>query len=109
MNANFEMTYLTGGDDYFGPNLGGAEIFTNVRKGYTTECPNVGAMLKNLTFTLKMENEIMGAILDGGKEPNKAAAEWLKANPDTYKAWLAGVTTMDGGDAVAAVNKALGM
>ncbi len=26
MNANFEMTYLTGGDDWFGPNLGGATV-----------------------------------------------------------------------------------
>jgi glycine betaine/proline transport system substrate-binding protein len=109
MNANFEMTYLSGGDEFFGPNFGGAEVFTIVRKGYASECPNVGALLNNLKFTLAMENEIMGAILDDGKEPNKAAAEWLKANPDTYKAWLAGVTTMDGGDAVAAVDKALGM
>jgi glycine betaine/proline transport system substrate-binding protein len=109
MNANFEMTYLSGGDEFFGPNFGGAEVFTNVRKGYASECPNVGALLNNLKFTLAMENEIMGAILDDGKEPNKAAAEWLKANPDAYKAWLAGVTTMDGGDAVAAVDKALGM
>ena len=109
MNANFEMTYLSGGDEFFGPNFGGAEVFTNVRKGYASECPNVGALLNNLKFTLAMENEIMGAILNDSKEPNKAAAEWLKANPDTYKAWLAGVTTMDGGDAVAAVDKALGM
>ena len=29
-----------------------------------------------------MENEIMGAILDDGKEPGSAAEEWLKANPD---------------------------
>ena len=109
MNANFEMTYLSGGDEFFGPNFGGAEVFTNVRKGYASECPNVGALLNNLKFTLAMENEIMGAILDDSKEPNKAAAEWLKANPGTYKAWLAGVTTMDGGDAVAAVDTALGM
>jgi len=109
MNANYEMSYLSGGDDYFGPNFGGAEVFTNVRKGYTTECPNVGALLNNLKFTLKMENEIMGGILNDSKEAKDAATEWLKANPDTYKAWLSGVTTMDGGDAVAAVNKALGM
>ena len=64
MNANFSMAYLTGGDDYFGPNFGGAEVFTNVRAGYVAECPNVGALLSNLTFTLAMENEIMGAILE---------------------------------------------
>ncbi len=35
MNANFDMTYLSGGDDYFGPNYGGATVHTNVRAGYT--------------------------------------------------------------------------
>ena len=79
MNANFEMAYLEGGDDFFGPNLGGATVYTNVRKGYAGECPNVGKLLKNLKFSLAMENEIMGAILDDGKDPNKAAAAWLKS------------------------------
>jgi glycine betaine/proline transport system substrate-binding protein len=109
MNANFELVYLSGGDDYFGPNFGGAEVFTNTRAGYSEECPNVGKLLGNLEFTLAMENEIMGAILDDGEDPNEAAAAWLKKNPDTYKRWLEGVTTLDGGDAVAAVNAHLGM
>jgi glycine betaine/proline transport system substrate-binding protein len=109
MNANFDLTYLTGGDDYFGPNFGGATVYTNTRAGYVDECKNVGKLLENLVFTLPMENEIMGAILDDGESPADAARAWLKANPDTYKAWLDGVTTKDGGDAVAAVNEALGM
>lgn len=104
MNANFTLTYLSGGDDYFGPNFGGAEVFTNTRAGYSAECPNMGKLLQNLTFTLAMENEIMGAILDGGEEPNAAAAAWLKANPDVPKAWVEGVTTFDGGDAMAAIS-----
>ena len=109
MNANFDMGYLTGGDDYFGPNLGGAVVATNTRKGFSAECSNVGKMLGNLSFTLAMENEIMGAILNDNVEANKAASAWLKANPDAYKSWLDGVTTKDGGDAIAAVNSALGM
>ena len=109
MNANFDLTYLTGGDDYFGPDLGGATVYTNTRAGYVDACPNVGTLLKNLKFTLSMENEIMGAILDDGEDPKEAAKAWLKAHPDTWKAWLEGVTTIDGGDAVAAVSAALGM
>ncbi len=108
MNANFEMSYLTGGDEFFGPNFGGATVFTNTRKGYAEECPNVGALLNNLEFSLAMENEIMAAILDGGEDPADAASAWLKANPDAYTPWLDGVTTRDGGDAVAAVSAALG-
>ncbi len=107
MNANFEMTYLTGGDDFFGPNLGGAIVATNTRAGFVTECPNPGKLLQNLVFTLQMENEIMGAILNDGADPADAAKAWLSANPDVLGPWLDGVTTRDGGDAMAAVTAAL--
>jgi glycine betaine/proline transport system substrate-binding protein len=109
MNVRFDLTYLSGGDDVFGPDFGGATVYTNVRAGYTSECANVGALLKNLSFTLPMESEIMGKILDDGEEPEAAATEWLKANPDAIEPWLAGVTTFDGGDSVAAVKSALGL
>jgi glycine betaine/proline transport system substrate-binding protein len=107
MNANIEMAYLDGGDDWFGPNYGGATVYTNVRAGFATECPNVGALLNNLEFSLKMENEIMGAILNDGTDPNDAATAWLAANQDVLDGWLAGVTTKDGGDAMAAVKAAV--
>jgi glycine betaine/proline transport system substrate-binding protein len=109
MNANFDLTYLSGGDEVFGPNLGGAEIFTNVRAGYIEECPNVGAFVKNLKFSLSMENEIMSSILDDGEEAEAAATQWLKSNPDAIGPWLEGVTTRDGGDAMAAVTAELGL
>jgi len=108
MNANIEMAYLSGGDDVFGPNYGGATVHTNVRAGYVGECPNVGKFISNLVFSLKMENEIMGAILNDGADPKAAATAWLKANPDVIGPWLDGVTTFDGGDAAAAVKSALG-
>lgn len=107
MNANFDMTYLPGGDDWFGPDLGGAIVATNTRAGYVAECANTGKFLQNLAFTLPMENEIMGAILNDGVEPADAAAKWLAANPAVWGAWLEGVTTKDGGDATAAVSAAL--
>jgi glycine betaine/proline transport system substrate-binding protein len=108
MNTNFELVYLTGGDDVFGANFGGATVHTNVRKGYLQECPNVGKLLQNLAFTLPMESEVMGGILDDGKDAEEAAAEWLKANPGVLDGWLAGVTTFDGGDGLAAVKGQLG-
>ena len=43
MNAKFKMVYLTGGDKFYGPNLGAATVSTQVRKGYPAECPNVTA------------------------------------------------------------------
>jgi len=107
MNANFKMTYLSGGDDFFGPNFGGATVATNTRAGYAAECPNTGKLLSNLVFTLPMENEIMGAILNDGADPRDAAKAWLAANPTVWEPWLDGVTTKDGGDAKAAVAAAL--
>ena len=107
MNASFKMTYLAGGDDFFGPDFGGAEVATNVRAGYVAECPNVGKLLQNLEFSLPLENEIMGAILNDGADPGDAAKAWLVAHPDVIGPWLDGVTTLDGGDAMAAVTEAL--
>ncbi len=98
MNANFDMGYLTGGDDFFGPDLGGASVYTNTRAGFVAECPNVGKLLQNLVFSLEMENEIMAAILDEGKDPNEAAALWIEKNPAVLETWLAGVTHIDGSD-----------
>ena len=107
MNANFKMTYLSGGDDVFGPNFGGARVDTNTRKGYVAECQNTGKFLQNLVFSLPMENEIMGKILNDGEDPRDAAKTWLAANAATWEPWLDGVTTKDGGDAKAAVAAAL--
>lgn len=107
MNTNFEMAYLTGGDKYFGENFGGATIHTVTRKGYQQECPNVGKLLDNLKFTLTMENQMMGYIMDEGMEPYEAAQKYLKGNPDVLNDWLDGVTTIDGGDAMGAVRKHL--
>jgi glycine betaine/proline transport system substrate-binding protein len=109
MNTKFDMKYLSGGDDVFGPNYGGATVYTNTRAGYVGECPNVGALLKNLTFALKMENEVMGSILFDGKDAGPAAEEWLKKNPAVLDKWLAGVTTLDGQPGLAAVKKSLGL
>jgi glycine betaine/proline transport system substrate-binding protein len=109
MNANFDLTYLEGGDDWFGPNLGGATVYTNTTAGYVADCPNIGQFLENLEFSLQMENEIMGAILDEGAKPDAAARAWLKENPGAIEPWLDGVTARDGGEAMAAVKGALGL
>ncbi len=107
MNANFEMAYLEGGDDFFGPNYGGATVYTNVRKGFAEECPNVDAMLKQMVFTLAMENDLMAAILDEGEDPEDAAEAYLKANPGIVDAWLKGIKTEDGEDALAEIKEEL--
>lgn len=109
MNSNFELAYLTGGDKYFGANFGGATIHTLTRKGYQQTCPNVGKLLTNLKFSLQMENEMMGLILDKGDTPAKAARKWLNDNPTVLDSWLDGVVSTDGQPALNVVKAQLNL
>jgi glycine betaine/proline transport system substrate-binding protein len=96
MNLRFRLRYLTGGDTTFGPNYGGATIYTNVRAGYTRQCPNLGRLLNNLKYTTAEESEIMTRILDLKEAPEVAAAAWIRQHPSEVALWLQGVTTFDG-------------
>jgi glycine betaine/proline transport system substrate-binding protein len=102
MNIRNKMTYLTGGDEFFGPNLGEAQVITTTANDYITKCPNVGKFVSNLKFTTDIENQLMVPILDK-KAPEKVIREWLKGNPDTVAKWLDGVQTFDGQPGLAAV------
>lgn len=109
MNNDFELAYLTGGDAYYGPNLGAATVHTQVRQGYLQECPNVATLLKNVTFDLALENEGMAYLIRDNLTATDAAKKALTAHPDYLDGWLKGVTTFDGGDGLAAVKSALGL
>ncbi|MCW2763737.1 MAG: glycine/betaine transporter substrate-binding protein, partial [Marmoricola sp.] len=106
MNERFRMRYLSGGDQVFGPNFGGATVHTNVRQGYLSQCPNVGRLLRNLAFRVDDENALMTAVLASG-DPAGAASKWLAAHPDRLAPWLAGVTTADGAAGLPAVQASL--
>jgi glycine betaine/proline transport system substrate-binding protein len=109
MNTKFDIKYLSGGDDYFGPNFGSATVYTVARQGFVEDCPNLGRFLENLEFSVRMENEMMLEILDNGVEPKEAAETWLKAHPAVLDRWLDGVTTIDGKPGLAAVARGLGL
>ena len=109
MNSIFCIKYLTGGDDFYGPNFGGASVHTQVRKGYLEECPNVGKLLTQMTFDIPMENGGMGYILADGDDPTDAGAKLLKAHPEYLEAWLNGITTKDGDNGLDAVRRRLGL
>ncbi|MCS6759484.1 MAG: choline ABC transporter substrate-binding protein, partial [Candidatus Devosia euplotis] len=89
MNAAFPLKYLPGGEDFFG---GKGIVQTVTRKGYAAECPNVGKLLENLKFSLPMENEILGNILNDGEQAGPATLDWMQANPENVLAWVGGVT-----------------
>lgn len=108
MNLKYHIEYLAGGDDTFGPGYGGATIYTDVRTGYLDECPNVGRLLKNLTFTPEIESRMMALILDDHLDGAEAAGRFLSSHLELIDPWVAGVLTFDGGAAPSAVRQNLG-
>ncbi|NQD81474.1 glycine/betaine ABC transporter substrate-binding protein, partial [Pseudomonas sp. CrR14] len=108
MNTQQDITYLSGGDDVFGPDYGAAKVYTVVPPDYEERCANVGKLLNNLQFNVDIESQLMEKVLEK-KDPADVAKEWIKANPQALDAWLEGVTTFDGKDGVAAVKKFVGL
>ncbi len=95
MNERFDMKYLAGGDDVFGPNYGGATVNTLVRKDYLKQCPNVARLLKNLSFEVEEENTLMGRM-EGNGNAKDIVRDWLDMHPKRLATWLEGVTTFSG-------------
>ena len=71
---------------------------------------NLGIDLRGgYSITYSISEKSLEEVIKAGEDPKEAAKAWLKEHPDTWHAWLEGVTTRDGGDAIAAVEAALGM
>jgi len=109
MNTKFKLTYLDGGDKYFGPNYGGATVNTVARTGYAEQCPNVDRLFRQLTFNVDLENGVITEVLEKKTNVDVAATEALRRHPDLLKSWLDGVSTANGGNGLQAVQTALGM
>ncbi|NKI70143.1 choline ABC transporter substrate-binding protein [Collimonas pratensis] len=109
MNSSFQLTYLDGGDAYFGPNYGGASVNTLARKSYRAQCPNVGRLFSQLEFSVDMENKIINDVLAQKVDAKTAAARQLKLHPELLQAWLNGVKTRGGEDGLPAVKQVLGL
>ncbi|HLV17337.1 MAG TPA: choline ABC transporter substrate-binding protein [Pseudomonas sp.] len=108
MNTQFDITYLDGGDDVFGPDHGAAKVFTVVTPDYETRCPNMGRLLNNLQFDVELESQLMEKVLEK-QDPQVVARNWLKANPAILERWLDGVTTFNGEDGLSAVRRHIGL
>ncbi|TLX60786.1 glycine/betaine ABC transporter substrate-binding protein [Stutzerimonas nosocomialis] len=97
MNIQMPITYLTGSEDVFGPNDGAATVSTVTAPDFDKRCPNADRLLTGLRFTSAQEAELMEPIMARGS-PAQVARDWLKANPDVVRSWLAGVTAFDGNE-----------
>lgn len=106
MNINMKMAYLTGSEDVFGPDEGRATVSTVTAPDFAERCPNANRLLENLTYTAAQESQLMVPIMER-QSPQDVARQWLRDHPEDLQRWLAGVTTFDGRDGVAAVQASL--
>lgn len=97
MNERLRMSYLSGGDDYFGPDYGAAQVNTVARGGFSAECPNLARLFGNLIFTIAAENQLMSAVLGGNTNRRRVAKNWIEDHPEVVSAWLKGVNHYQGG------------
>jgi len=109
MNAKFHLTYLKGGDAYFGPNYGSATVYTVARRDYAKQCPNLGRLFGQMKFSIDTENKMIARIIEKHEDPNAVARDALRKKPEALAAWLDGVTTRTGAAGLPAVRKALGL
>ncbi|KAA5841358.1 choline ABC transporter substrate-binding protein [Pseudomonas chlororaphis] len=106
MNINMRIAYLTGSEDIYGPNEGAARVSTVTAPDYAERCPNVQRLLQNLTFSAAQESQLMVPIMER-RTPQDVARQWLREHPEDLQRWLAGVSSFEGKDGVAAVQASL--
>ncbi len=109
MNVRFTLSYLSGGDDIFGPAFGGAEVYTGMRSSVVRDCPNLTRLFKNMAFSLPMINEVMTGILELKAQPLVSAIAWLRQQPLVLERWLDGVTTRTGENGLESVRRFIGL
>ena len=106
MNERLRMAYLSGGDAYFGPNNGAAQVNTVARGGFSKDCQNLTRLFTNMTFTIASVSGLMAAVQEPNTNRRRVAKQWIEDNPDTVATWLKGVSHREGGAAIAGVRSA---
>jgi glycine betaine/proline transport system substrate-binding protein len=86
MNTAVDMEYLADPLEVWGPGGGASTVHTVVSKRFAERCPELIPFFRGLSFTVDMENLLMGYILDDTMEPAAAARRWMSAHPDQVAA-----------------------
>ncbi|MBN2651015.1 MAG: choline ABC transporter substrate-binding protein [Spirochaetales bacterium] len=106
MNSQYQIEYLSGGDDFFGPDYGAASVHTCVRENFEQDDPNLARFFKQLVFDVSMESKLMEG-LSAGENQLEVAREYLLANPAFLEKVLDGVTSYSGDNGLETAKKAL--
>jgi len=109
MNTKYSIRYLDGAVEGPAAAFGESTVYTSVRAGYSKDCPNVARLLRNIRFSIPMENEIMRMVIDDGMTPTVAAETWLKKNATVLEDWLIEVVSFNKQPGLHAVKRSIGL
>ena len=84
MFAEYELKYL---DDPMGEYGESEEIHTLANKEFSTQQPEVAAMLKNFSMSDQQIGSLE-ALINGGMTPAEAAEQWISENQDVVDGWI---------------------
>ncbi|MFF5994646.1 glycine betaine ABC transporter substrate-binding protein [Lysinibacillus sp. KU-BSD001] len=85
--ASYDLKYLEDPQGVFG---GEETINTFVRQGLEEDAPDAYKVLDAFNWTAEDIEEVMLAI-NGGKNPEEAATDWINANAEKVKEWTQGI------------------
>jgi len=87
--ARYDLKYL---DDPKGVYGGEEYIATLSRVGLSDDSPDLYAVIERFYWTPEDMASVMLDV-EGGMEPEDAAAKWIADNPETVTEWIGGVTS----------------
>jgi len=97
MVLNFDLEFLNGAAEYWGPNQGGATVYALSRSGHAWRCPNVGQFIENYTFTVEEQSRMTGYVINDDMDYAEAGRKLIKDKPELLERWFGSAGTYQTG------------
>lgn len=96
MNEAYNVRYLQGGDDHFGPDMGLSSVNTLTRAKFSQDCANATKLLTQLQLPADQVAGIMDMMVNQFVPADRAARHWMFTHPHLVTDWLQGITMQNG-------------
>ncbi|WP_192035625.1 ABC transporter substrate-binding protein [Halomonas sp. YLGW01] len=107
MVPEYDVHILDDAADIFGADSGRSDVKTIVATDYAEANPNLTRLLDQFVLSADDQSDFIRAYSLEERELEDVAHDWLTAHPERVAAFLEGVETRDGKDALSAVQASL--
>lgn len=101
MIPEYDVRILDDSENVFGPDNGSSDVKTVVAKEFAEANPNLTRLLDQVVFSAQEQSDFIKAYSLEQQDLEQVASEWLASHPEKVSAFLDGVTSRDGGEALA--------